>query len=90
MSSRFTFLEEERMDLELWILLRLLIAAALSGLIGYERERGASRPGCTICLPRSGRRCLCHLRIVLGVQLLALPPGRHPRADRPLATVRQS
>jgi len=33
------------MELELWILLRLLIAAALSGLIGYERERGGKQAG---------------------------------------------
>src|SRR5215212_8616758 len=36
-----------RMDmvLELWILLRLVIAAILSGLIGYERERTGKDAG---------------------------------------------
>ena len=33
------------MDVELWILLRLLIAALLSGAIGYERERGGKQAG---------------------------------------------
>src|SRR5689334_679349 len=33
------------MELELWILLRLVIAAALSGAIGYERERGGKQAG---------------------------------------------
>jgi len=33
------------MSLELWILLRLLIAAVLSGLIGYERERHGKDAG---------------------------------------------
>jgi putative Mg2+ transporter-C (MgtC) family protein len=33
------------MDLELWILLRLLIATALSGLIGYERESSGKQAG---------------------------------------------
>jgi uncharacterized membrane protein YhiD involved in acid resistance len=33
------------MELELWILLRLVIAAALSGLIGYERERTRKQAG---------------------------------------------
>jgi putative Mg2+ transporter-C (MgtC) family protein len=33
------------MELELWILLRLLIAALLSGLIGYEREHTGKQAG---------------------------------------------
>jgi putative Mg2+ transporter-C (MgtC) family protein len=33
------------MELELWILLRLVIAAMLSGLIGYERERTGKDAG---------------------------------------------
>jgi len=33
------------MDLELWILVRLVIAAALSGLIGYEREYSGKQAG---------------------------------------------
>lgn len=33
------------MELELWILLRLLIAALLSGVIGYERERTGKDAG---------------------------------------------
>src|SRR6476619_644522 len=33
------------MELELWILLRLVIAAVLSGAIGYERERGGKQAG---------------------------------------------
>src|SRR5881409_2239849 len=33
------------MMLELWILLRLVIAALLSGLIGYERERTGKQAG---------------------------------------------
>ena len=33
------------MELELWILLRLLIAATLSGLIGYERESSGKQAG---------------------------------------------
>jgi uncharacterized membrane protein YhiD involved in acid resistance len=30
--------QEQAMLLEVWILLRLVIAAVLSGLIGYERQ----------------------------------------------------
>ena len=33
------------MDQELWILVRLVIAAALSGLIGYEREYSGKQAG---------------------------------------------
>jgi len=33
------------MELELWILVRLVIAAVLSGLIGYERERHGKDAG---------------------------------------------
>src|SRR5215207_4125619 len=45
----FTFyvlrFQEQDMELELWILLRLVIAAILSGLIGYERERTGKDAG---------------------------------------------
>jgi putative Mg2+ transporter-C (MgtC) family protein len=33
------------MEQELWILVRLVVAAVLSGTIGYERERGGKRAG---------------------------------------------
>jgi putative Mg2+ transporter-C (MgtC) family protein len=80
------------MELELLILLRLLIAALLSGLIGYERERGGKQAGLrTHMLVAVGAALFVSFNdlFTLASQPLAPagPPGNFRVQIEPLATV---
>jgi putative Mg2+ transporter-C (MgtC) family protein len=65
------------MELELWILLRLVIAAALSGAIGYERERGGKQAGLrTHMLVAVGAALFVSFNDLFSIESLPLaPPG---------------
>ena len=65
------------MELELWILLRLVIAAALSGTIGYERERGGKQAGLrTHMLVAVGAALFVSFNDLFSIESLPLaPPG---------------
>ncbi len=80
------------MELEFWILLRLLIAAALSGLIGYERESLGKQAGLrTHMLVAVGATLFVSFTELFTINSLPLaPPG--PAGNlrlqiEPLATV---
>ena len=80
------------MELELWILLRLLIAAALSGLIGYERERTGKQAGLrTHMLVAVGAALFVSFTELFTIDSLPLappgPPGNLRLQIEPLATV---
>ena len=80
------------MELELWILLRLVIAAALSGLIGYERERGGKQAGLrTHMLVAVGAALFVSFTQLFTIEALPLapagPPGNLRLQIEPLATV---
>jgi putative Mg2+ transporter-C (MgtC) family protein len=80
------------MELELWILLRLLIAAVLSGLIGYERERGGKQAGLrTHMLVAVGAALFVSFTDLFTIESQPLapagPPGNFRVQIEPLATV---
>jgi putative Mg2+ transporter-C (MgtC) family protein len=80
------------MELELWILLRLLIASALSGLIGYERERTGKNAGLrTHMLVAVGATLFVSFTQLFTIDTLPLappgPPGNFRLQIEPLATV---
>lgn len=80
------------MELELWILIRLVIAAVLSGLIGYERERHGKDAGLrTHMLVAVGAALFVSFTdlFLLEYQPLAppAPPGNFRVQIEPLATV---
>src|SRR5262249_51244246 len=80
------------MELELWILLRLLIAATLSGLIGYERESSGKRAGLrTHMLVAVGAALFVSFNELFTIASLPLAPAGRPGNLRvqidPLATV---
>src|SRR5689334_20574826 len=80
------------MELELWILLRLVIAAALSGAIGYERERGGKQAGLrTHMLVAVGAALFVSFNQLFSIASLPLAPPGSPGNFRvqiePLATV---
>jgi putative Mg2+ transporter-C (MgtC) family protein len=80
------------MELELWILLRLLIAATLSGLIGYERESSGKRAGLrTHMLVAVGATLFVSFNELFTIASLPLapagPPGNLRVQIEPLATV---
>ena len=80
------------METELWILLRLVIAAALSGAIGYERERTGKQAGLrTHMLVAVGAALFVSFTdlFVIASQPLAPPPppGNFRVQIEPLATV---
>ena len=80
------------LELELWILLRLLIAALLSGAIGYERERGGKQAGLrTHMLVAIGATLFVSFTdlFIIAYQPLAPPPpsGNFRVQIEPLATV---
>jgi putative Mg2+ transporter-C (MgtC) family protein len=62
------------MELEFWILLRLLIAAVLSGLIGYERESSGKQAGLRT-----------HMLVAVGAALFVSFTELFTIASRPLA-----
>src|SRR5919206_2087662 len=65
------------MELEVWILLRLLVAAVLSGAIGYERERTGKEAGLrTHMLVAVGAALFVSFNDLFTVESLPLaPPG---------------
>ena len=65
------------MELELWILLRLVIAAILSGLIGYEREQTGKQAGLrTHMLVAVGAALFVSFNDLFAIESLPLaPPG---------------
>ena len=80
------------MELELWILLRLVVAAALSGLIGYERERTGKDAGLrTHMLVAIGAAMFVSFTDLFTIESLPLAPAGAPGNFRiqiePLATV---
>ena len=80
------------MELEFWILLRLLIAAALSALIGYERERTGKQAGLrTHMLVAVGAALFVSFTELFTIDSLPLappgPPGNLRLQIEPLATV---
>ena len=80
------------MELELWILLRLLIAATLSGLIGYERERTGKQAGLrTHMLVAVGAALFVSFTQLFTLDAIPLappgPPGNLRVQIEPLATV---
>jgi len=80
------------MELELWILLRLVIAAALSGLIGYEREQTHKQAGLrTHMLVAVGAALFVSFTELFTIAALPLappgPPGNLRVQIEPLATV---
>jgi putative Mg2+ transporter-C (MgtC) family protein len=80
------------MDQELWILVRLVIAAALSGLIGYEREYTGKQAGLrTHMLVAVGAALFVSFNdLFTSASLLLAPPGPPGNLRvqiEPLATV---
>ena len=80
------------MELELWILLRVVIAAVLSGLIGYERERTGKDAGLrTHMLVAMGATLFVSFTDLFLIEALPLapagPPGNLRIQIEPLATV---
>ncbi|MBK9710816.1 MAG: MgtC/SapB family protein [Kouleothrix sp.] len=80
------------MELELWILLRLVIAMLLSGLIGYERERTGKDAGLrTHMLVAIGAALFVSFTDLFVVESLPLAPpgpsGNFRVQIEPLATV---
>jgi putative Mg2+ transporter-C (MgtC) family protein len=80
------------MDLELWILLRLVIATLLGGLIGYERERTGKDAGLrTHMLVTVGATLFVSFTNLFAIETLPLAPAGAPGNFRvqiePLATV---
>jgi putative Mg2+ transporter-C (MgtC) family protein len=80
------------MQLELWILLRLLIAALLSGFIGYEREQTGKQAGLrTHMLVAVGAALFVSFTDLFTFATLPLappaPPGNFRVQIEPLATV---
>jgi putative Mg2+ transporter-C (MgtC) family protein len=80
------------MDLELWILLRLVISAVLSGLIGYERERTGKDAGLrTHMLVALGATLFVSFTDLFVIESVPLappsPPGNLRIQIEPLATV---
>jgi putative Mg2+ transporter-C (MgtC) family protein len=80
------------MELELLILLRLLIAAVLSGLIGYERESSGKQAGLrTHMLVAVGAALFVSFTRLFTIDALPLappgPPGNLRLQIEPLATV---
>ena len=80
------------MELELLILLRLLIAAVLSGLIGYERESTGKQAGLrTHMLVAVGAALFVSFTRLFTIDALPLappgPPGNLRLQIEPLATV---
>jgi putative Mg2+ transporter-C (MgtC) family protein len=80
------------MELELWILLRLLIASVLSGLIGYERESTGKQAGLrTHMLVAVGAALFVSFTQLFTIDALPLappgPPGNLRVQIEPLATV---
>jgi putative Mg2+ transporter-C (MgtC) family protein len=80
------------MELEFWILLRLLIASVLSGLIGYERERTGKEAGLrTHMLVAMGAALFVSFTELFVIDSLPLAPPGEPGNLRlqiePLATV---
>jgi putative Mg2+ transporter-C (MgtC) family protein len=80
------------MELELWILLRLLIAATLSGLIGYERESTGKQAGLrTHMLVAVGAALFVSFTQLFTIDAIPLappgPPGNLRVQIEPLATV---
>jgi putative Mg2+ transporter-C (MgtC) family protein len=80
------------MELELLILLRLVIAAVLSGLIGYERERGGKDAGLrTHMLVAVGAALFVSFTDLFIIEYQPLtppgPPGNFRVQIEPLATV---
>ena len=80
------------MELELWILLRLLIAAALSGLIGYERQSTGKQAGLrTHMLVAVGAALFVSFTQLFILDSIPLappgPPGNLRVQIEPLATV---
>ena len=80
------------MELELWILLRLVVAATLSGLIGYERERTGKDAGLrTHMLVAIGATMFVSFTDLFAIESLpfapAGPPGNFRVQIEPLATV---
>lgn len=80
------------MELELWILLRLLIAAALGGAVGYERERTHKQAGLrTHMLVALGAALFVSFTELFTIEAAALapagPPGNLRVQIEPLATV---
>ena len=80
------------MELELWILLRLVIAALLSGAIGYERERTGKDAGLrTHMLVAIGATLFVSFTDLFVIETLPLAPpapaGNFRVQIEPLATV---
>ena len=80
------------MELELWILARLVIAAVLSGLIGYERERHGKDAGLrTHMLVAVGATLFVSFTDLFLIEYQPLappaPPGNFRVQVEPLATV---
>jgi len=80
------------MELEFWILLRLVIAALLSGLIGYERERTGKDAGLrTHMLVAVGATLFVSFTDLFVIETQPLAPAGSPGNFRvqiePLATV---
>ena len=80
------------MELELLILLRLVIAAVLSGLIGYERESSGKQAGLrTHMLVAVGAALFVSFTSLFTIEALPLappgPPGNLRVQIEPLATV---
>jgi putative Mg2+ transporter-C (MgtC) family protein len=80
------------MELELWILVRLVIAAILSGLIGYERERHGKDAGLrTHMLVAVGAALFVSFTDLFLIEYLPLAPpgpaGNFRVQIEPLATV---
>src|SRR5215217_3693075 len=80
------------MELELWILLRLSIAALLSALIGYERERTGKDAGLrTHMLVAIGATLFVSFTDLFVIAALPIapagPPGNLRVQIEPLATV---
>ena len=80
------------MEIELWILLRLVIASALSGAIGYERERTGKDAGLrTHMLVALGATLFVSFTDLFVIESQPLAPAGDPGNFRvqiePLATV---
>ena len=83
------------MDLEFWILLRLLIATVLSGLIGYERESTGKQAGLrTHMLVAVGAALFVSFTQLFAIDATAFAPpgpvGNLRVQIEPLATVEEA
>ena len=80
------------MEAQLWILLRLLVAALLGGVIGYEREATGKAAGLrTHMLVAMGAALFVSFGAIFALEFPALapppPPGNYRLQIEPLSTV---